>query len=723
MNKNKFKSLLTACLAFILMMTWPSVFAFANVATTVNSEAEFKKALKDDSISKIVLGKDIEIKSKISVSRKNDLTIDGGTKHFKLIEASSLASGSATSYILTFKGSFKNLTFSNLGMLGGSYGASVYVPVSGARVTFDHVDYRGPALYYSVSDNNTGVIKDSTIILDTNATGGNGATYTSEVMHAFNVELAGKVNITKNKTGGNDHDEIFYLGESKGDLIVAENAQVNIENLSTAGNSSYWSGLAFLDSSSNQHHFIINKGASFTYKGFGGCVIEEWPLAEFSIGEGAVVNISLSVPKGKTKFSDDNGSYFRAKKITVGKNAIWNYTLNGDTAYKNESMLGAEELTVEEGAALRVIAPGNKTAEKLVVFFGKDSSMKLNNPDDVLFYNGAKTPPASALASAASGDAYGTTAGGPIWLSFTGKGISTWNSMYAPIVLKENWTPDTDKPVSTWGTIEGENFAYRASIGSNGAVSGTILEGGQYFPNKESNPAYGLTSLNSSSIVRFNGTFSMGFSRKPVINVVYEKDKRVTGTGIPGSEITLTFPDDIVVEGIIVNEEGKWLVAVPETVNLRYNRKLNATQKEPDKTISKEYTETVRKRGLKTSVIKSWRNKNGKSFSVPYDIIQFTVIVKNDTLSTGPWKQVVAVEELHEDLSFVKDSVQIDGEAAEEGMEVNQYQYNRESHTLTINLGTLDPGKGKNIIFCAQIKDSVPDESEINGIVQVTGNQ
>ncbi len=44
MNKNKFKSLLTACLAFILMMTWPSVFAFANVATTVNSEAEFKKS-------------------------------------------------------------------------------------------------------------------------------------------------------------------------------------------------------------------------------------------------------------------------------------------------------------------------------------------------------------------------------------------------------------------------------------------------------------------------------------------------------------------------------------------------------------------------------------------------------------------------------------------------------------------------------------------------------
>uniref|UniRef100_UPI0006CF8B75 hypothetical protein n=1 Tax=Clostridium sp. NkU-1 TaxID=1095009 RepID=UPI0006CF8B75 len=72
---------------------------------------------------------------------------------------------------------------------------------------------------------------------------------------------------------------------------------------------------------------------------------------------------------------------------------------------------------------------------------------------------------------------------------------------------------------------------------------------------------------------------------------------------------------------------------------------------------------------------------------------------------------------------FVKDSVQIDGEAAEEGMEVNQYQYDRESHTLTVNLGTLDPGKGKNIIFCAQIEDSVPDESEINGIVQVTGNQ
>jgi hypothetical protein len=393
----------------------------------VSDFASFENAVKDDTVTEITLGSDITIPKKISVKRSTDLIIDGNNKTYTLIEDQTLPAN-ASDYTMTFAGSYQNLTFRNIKMQGHSYGASVSAPVENVRVLFDNVEYLGPALYRGVSKGNTGVLKDSDITLQVLSSK---VKYTSEAMHVSNAELTGNVRIKKMPSQGNDYDEIFYFPNADGRLIVDKNADVRIENLSAAVGSRYWSGLLYIDGgAANTHAFVVREGARFSYEGMGGCIIEQWPLDEFLIEKGAKVDMRLSIPSGKSKFKvNDNGAYLRAKRIVLEEGAALHYALTGDVEYHREAMLGVDDLTVGEGAVLRVKAADNATAENIVRFYGNNPRMTLNKPEDVLFYNGAQTTlPNAALSVAQKGDGYNVSAAAPIALSFTGKGISAWDA-------------------------------------------------------------------------------------------------------------------------------------------------------------------------------------------------------------------------------------------------------------------------------------------------------
>ncbi|MDR2132882.1 MAG: hypothetical protein LBP30_05985 [Clostridiales Family XIII bacterium] len=478
-------------------------------AVTVSDFKSFEAAVKDDSVKEIVIDADITIERKIEATRNNDLTIRGADKSILLIEDEKLPAN-ALDFTMTFRGNYKNITFSAIEIHGHSYGASVNAPVRGARVVFDNVRYIGPALYHGVVEGNTGVIKDSAITLRVR---NEKVRYTSEAMHAFNVELVGDVRITKEEESGEDYDEIFYFSLPEGDLIVAENADIKIANLSKAAGSAYWSGLLFIEGgNANKHSFVVKDGARFSYDGVGGCVLEQWPLDKFTIGKKAEVNMRLSVPGGKSMFRrDDNGAYFRAKDIVLAEGAVWNYILRGDAGERRDALLGAENLTVGEGAVLRAKAPENVKGEDLLRFYGKKPRVTLNKPKEVLLYNGARTStPVSAISAAQAGDGYGVSAAGPIELDFMGKGIRAWDVGKEKIGIDDNWKVDTAAAHGEWGVpaAQGHLFTLTAAVGGDGALihPNSKPHAGSAPPNPDpADPQRGLKSFANKSVIQFDG--------------------------------------------------------------------------------------------------------------------------------------------------------------------------------------------------------------------------
>ena len=73
-----------------------------------------------------------------------------------------------------------------------------------------------------------------------------------------------------------------------------------------------------------------------------------------------------------------------------------------------------------------------------------------------------------------------------------------------------------------------------------------------------------------------------GKSHKPGVNPVTEGDKEITGTGEPGSEITVTFPDGST-ETAIVDDDGNWTVEVPDDVTLEAGDEIEVVQIEDGK--------------------------------------------------------------------------------------------------------------------------------------------
>ena len=85
-------------------------------------------------------------------------------------------------------------------------------------------------------------------------------------------------------------------------------------------------------------------------------------------------------------------------------------------------------------------------------------------------------------------------------------------------------------------------------------------------------------------------------SEQPDINTVYVGDELITGTGVPGATIKVTFGDDedAVIDGIDVDEYGNWTVEVPKTVELIEGYQISAVQTEPGKELSDpQYTYVV----------------------------------------------------------------------------------------------------------------------------------
>ena len=71
-------------------------------------------------------------------------------------------------------------------------------------------------------------------------------------------------------------------------------------------------------------------------------------------------------------------------------------------------------------------------------------------------------------------------------------------------------------------------------------------------------------------------------SDTPNVSPIKEDDKVVTGTGVPGADIEVTWPDGSKSD-TTVDEDGSWIVPVPDKVKLTEGDIVTAVQTEPDK--------------------------------------------------------------------------------------------------------------------------------------------
>ena len=72
-------------------------------------------------------------------------------------------------------------------------------------------------------------------------------------------------------------------------------------------------------------------------------------------------------------------------------------------------------------------------------------------------------------------------------------------------------------------------------------------------------------------------------SAAPTVNPVHTQTKKITGKGVAGATITVTFPDGATTQTGIVDAHGDFSIEVPSTVRLKQNQIIAVVQIEKDK--------------------------------------------------------------------------------------------------------------------------------------------
>ena len=209
-----------------------------------------------------------------------------------------------------------------------------------------------------------------------------------------------------------------------------------------------------------------------------------------------------------------------------------------------------------------------------------------------------------------------------------------------------------------------------------------------------------------------NGHTIRSRSAAPTIDPITEGDRTITGTGVPNAVITITLPNNST-NNVNVIADGTWTFNLPGGVNLVTGDDVVAVQNETGKDPSAPVTETVGGRpavvkyGSKTS--QNLANHADGSWRVG-DVIEYTVIARNDGPAKSLWENVIAVDTLPTEVTYVAGSVMIDGVAA--GTAATYA-----AGVLTINLGDIPGGITKTITFRATINDTAYGKTITNTIV------
>ncbi|MCE4958061.1 Ig-like domain-containing protein, partial [Macrococcoides caseolyticum] len=116
--------------------------------------------------------------------------------------------------------------------------------------------------------------------------------------------------------------------------------------------------------------------------------------------------------------------------------------------------------------------------------------------------------------------------------------------------------------------------------------SGVDLVGGEVLPVTETDASGNVSPATSVTVTDTTGPAA------PTVNPVTSEDTVVTGIGVPGNTITVTFPEGTTGTAV-VQPDGTWSVAIPSGVDLVGGEVLPVTSTDPSGNVSPEATVTV----------------------------------------------------------------------------------------------------------------------------------
>ncbi|MDR1192995.1 MAG: hypothetical protein LBK98_02320, partial [Peptococcaceae bacterium] len=423
----------------------------------VYDEAQFLAAFKDDTTTKIRLGADITLSNPgrndgerktycIQLGdKKGDVIIDGTHmgRTYTLTESPDFWSIYFGCLVLSSGAKYadlRSITVQNLNYKGVNEYGIIYIWATADRLgdnykkqdknycfrlTYDNVNYEGPALSvvygdhnYAApggGDHNTVVVKDSALHLTAgpqpphmNFSPTESGYFkphhrASEAVTAQRIELEGNVRITKEDSAHrDDYDSIFLLLYNSPELRVAPGAKITIEdaaggtrpsmddhpndsfakanmvmynNIGSTGLFGVW--LTGEDARATAN-VIIGAGASFTYRhtnGGGGILTdgltgENGFLNDFILERDAAVTFEARADR--KAITKNGGAYFKANNVSIGEGAQWNYGLSGDLHHENDKLLSVNRLTVDKGGGLNLAALENTVGQTALAFFGQN---------------------------------------------------------------------------------------------------------------------------------------------------------------------------------------------------------------------------------------------------------------------------------------------------------------------------------------------------------------
>ena len=253
----------------------------------------------------------------------------------------------------------------------------------------------------------------------------------------------------------------------------------------------------------------------------------------------------------------------------------------------------------------------------------------------------------------------------------------------------------THKTVTFDVTVNAD--AYGMLIKNSASVNGNDGEGGADLDKGTDEDGGGKTVVEKSD--------------PPTIGDITAGDKEITGTGEPGAEITVTLEDGTKIE-TTVDEDGNWKVELPDDKEVGEGDTITVVQTEEGKDPSDEAQITAERRPdpIKVSLKSSANLSRTDGARRVGDIIEYSIIVKNEGMPKSRWANVVIEDTLPTEVTYVNGTVAIDGETAGAAASYSD-------GILTVNLGDIPGGVKKIISFRAEINDTAYGKSFKNTAV------
>lgn len=205
--------------------------------------------------------------------------------------------------------------------------------------------------------------------------------------------------------------------------------------------------------------------------------------------------------------------------------------------------------------------------------------------------------------------------------------------------------------------------------------------------------------VSQNGMVTINGHPANGFrfvniplnyeSKTPLLHQIINGSDKITGTGVPGAEIKVTFPDGNTVTAI-VNPNGYWTANVPAGLTLKTGDEVSAVQTEQGKPESERVIEVV----VVEPNVYGYKLLKNLSRVLNYgagDILEFMITVGNDTSTTTTWPNIEVTDRIHEFTTFMSGSVRVNGIRSRIGSGINEYSYDTDTRVLRLYLGDIYP--------------------------------